>query len=368
LGIGWFTERPPAGRPSVSVLMTRYRREWMRHFVERDPRIFDENPYFLRDMQRNDIAGDFIVPTDDRFAWVPLYRRDRTYINPTSGNLPIDDPRITYEDASVAQIVLFGVEVRNRTRFSNSGTFIDTPQFHANNQGKQYNLQPRPVAVRIQPETAYGGFDNSTYVLEVFSVTQLTTGQQRGGYPAGADYTRILNAAPNAMAEGSFVVISDDRIIRAPTASTPNAKVAGSLNGRIFRVGAQRTDLANPSPPTGGSTLWDLYPGYEFKPEAGANGVFNLTADATQFKDDIVAVGVSMTPPPSWYGTGIIGAQQTASAVEVEGTPANQGAVGLIIGRGLTEAYIANSAAGTTPQYEGLPMDVSVYTTVIKVK
>lgn len=41
LGIGWFTERPPAGRPSVSVLMTRYRREWMRQMVEREPRIFD---------------------------------------------------------------------------------------------------------------------------------------------------------------------------------------------------------------------------------------------------------------------------------------------------------------------------------------
>ncbi|MGR3398622.1 MAG: DUF599 domain-containing protein [Paracoccus sp. (in: a-proteobacteria)] len=43
LGIGWFTERPPAGRPSVSVLMTRFRREWMRHFVSREPRIFDGN-------------------------------------------------------------------------------------------------------------------------------------------------------------------------------------------------------------------------------------------------------------------------------------------------------------------------------------
>ncbi|WP_108500991.1 DUF599 domain-containing protein [Paracoccus indicus] len=42
-GIGWFTERPPAGKPSVSVLMTRFRREWMRQFVERDPRIFDGN-------------------------------------------------------------------------------------------------------------------------------------------------------------------------------------------------------------------------------------------------------------------------------------------------------------------------------------
>ncbi|WP_410218540.1 DUF599 domain-containing protein [Paracoccus sp. (in: a-proteobacteria)] len=43
LGIGWFTERPPAGRPSVSVLMKRYRREWLRHFVTREPRIFDGN-------------------------------------------------------------------------------------------------------------------------------------------------------------------------------------------------------------------------------------------------------------------------------------------------------------------------------------
>lgn len=43
LGIGWFTERPPAGKPSVSVLMVRFRREWMDHFITRDPRIFDGN-------------------------------------------------------------------------------------------------------------------------------------------------------------------------------------------------------------------------------------------------------------------------------------------------------------------------------------
>lgn len=43
IGIGWLTESPPAGRPSVSVLMTRFRREWMRQFVGRDNRIFDGN-------------------------------------------------------------------------------------------------------------------------------------------------------------------------------------------------------------------------------------------------------------------------------------------------------------------------------------
>lgn len=41
LVFGWFVEHPPKGQPSVSVLMTSYRREWMRQFVTRQPRIFD---------------------------------------------------------------------------------------------------------------------------------------------------------------------------------------------------------------------------------------------------------------------------------------------------------------------------------------
>lgn len=41
LATGWFTEHPPANRPSVSVLMNDYRRDWMRQFVTREPRIFD---------------------------------------------------------------------------------------------------------------------------------------------------------------------------------------------------------------------------------------------------------------------------------------------------------------------------------------
>ncbi len=39
--IGWFVEHPPKSRPSVSLLMQTYRREWMVQFVSRDPRIFD---------------------------------------------------------------------------------------------------------------------------------------------------------------------------------------------------------------------------------------------------------------------------------------------------------------------------------------
>jgi len=41
IGMSWLIEHPPARRPSVTVLMTEYRRDWMRQFVTRQPRIFD---------------------------------------------------------------------------------------------------------------------------------------------------------------------------------------------------------------------------------------------------------------------------------------------------------------------------------------
>lgn len=38
---GWLIEHPPARHPSVSLIMQDYRRDWMRQFVTRQPRIFD---------------------------------------------------------------------------------------------------------------------------------------------------------------------------------------------------------------------------------------------------------------------------------------------------------------------------------------
>lgn len=39
--IGWSVENPNRSRPSVSVLITHYRREWMHHAITREPRVFD---------------------------------------------------------------------------------------------------------------------------------------------------------------------------------------------------------------------------------------------------------------------------------------------------------------------------------------
>nr|WP_298293785.1 DUF599 domain-containing protein [uncultured Litoreibacter sp.] len=41
LVIGWRIEHPSAKYPSVTIIMTDYRREWMRQMITRDPRIFD---------------------------------------------------------------------------------------------------------------------------------------------------------------------------------------------------------------------------------------------------------------------------------------------------------------------------------------
>lgn len=41
LVLGWRIENPAGSRPSVSVLMADYRREWMRQMITRQPRIFD---------------------------------------------------------------------------------------------------------------------------------------------------------------------------------------------------------------------------------------------------------------------------------------------------------------------------------------
>ncbi|MBA3909396.1 MAG: DUF599 domain-containing protein [Rhodobacter sp.] len=41
LASGWLIEHPPRSLPSVSILMQEFRRDWMRTFVTRQPRIFD---------------------------------------------------------------------------------------------------------------------------------------------------------------------------------------------------------------------------------------------------------------------------------------------------------------------------------------
>ena len=53
LGLGWIIENPPKSRPSTSVLVAELRRDWMRCFVTRQPRLFDAS---VVDSLRNSTA------------------------------------------------------------------------------------------------------------------------------------------------------------------------------------------------------------------------------------------------------------------------------------------------------------------------
>lgn len=41
IGITYAIENPPKNYPSLSALMVRYRKEWLVHLVDRNPRVFD---------------------------------------------------------------------------------------------------------------------------------------------------------------------------------------------------------------------------------------------------------------------------------------------------------------------------------------
>src|SRR5262249_19800948 len=104
-----------------------------------------------------------------------------------------------------------------------------------------------------------------------------------------------------AAVEGTFVIISDDRIsgpriqngavVTAPNGVNVNQ---GRMNGRIYRLGTRRADLDRTQ--LGRSySCWELAPGYEFTKDPGANGRFykpgDTSPDNLADRDDIIAIG-----------------------------------------------------------------------------
>lgn len=93
LAIGWAVEHPPTRRPSVAVLMTAHRREWMVNYVTRAPRITDatllgnlrEGTAFFASAclialggglalmgnteRLNDVAREFMVSPEPAMVW-----------------------------------------------------------------------------------------------------------------------------------------------------------------------------------------------------------------------------------------------------------------------------------------------------------
>jgi prepilin-type N-terminal cleavage/methylation domain-containing protein len=163
--------------------------------------------------------GGFILPQDPRFAWTALYKRN-----------PGDN---------FAQVIIFAMQSRNQTTYSSAPV---SPSGFS-------DLDPIPVT-------------GSTVSLASFEPRFLQAIISDSGDPALPDiieFTDIgagMNVLRDAVAEGCFVVVSNDQI-QADEPNTPHFD-PGSANGRIYRVGVRRADLDG-----SGSIAWELMPGHD---------------------------------------------------------------------------------------------------------
>jgi type II secretory pathway pseudopilin PulG len=155
-------------------------------------------------------TGNFILPSDTRYAWVPFYRREA--------------------GSPFAQVIVIATQVRNRTNFD-STDFLNV----SGPTGFQVpNLMARPVRVTLKD--GVNGPDTITFAQA-----------------SGTDYRPFV-------AEGCYVVIGSDPGILIPPVPYPNntpPQVRRTANGYVFRVGLPRPDI---SPST-----WELMPGNDMK-------------------------------------------------------------------------------------------------------
>jgi type II secretory pathway pseudopilin PulG len=273
----------------------------------------------------NRLKLSLIVPSDQRYAFVGLYKRD--------GN-PFD--RRTW--SPFAQVWFIPVTPRSRSIYSagqlaTPGTDVTGP-----------NLQARLVKVSIDadPSQAYAAGSSVHYILYNW-----TSGP---AVPAGYQ--------PNSLSENCYVIIANDAIISPVEATTINGLSynlnvdLGRMNGRIYHVGLRRPDLDSTTPSA--VTAYDLAADGDFSTDAGADGFYGVNS-TTHVNDDIFTIGMTLSGPGnapvqpiSLGGSGFNGTSPVGNA----SGPADAFVVGL----------------DNTPSADpGTSQEISAFTTFIKV-
>jgi hypothetical protein len=171
------------------------------------------------------LKGKMIHSADPRFAWTAVYSREW-------------NSSLT-RAAPYAQ--LFVIVTRSRLR--NQFTMDDL-------MGQRPNLRPREVDVKLTEGTV-----NGVPAPDTIEFTRAFTG----------DYTNVDTRL--AVAEGTFVVIAEDRqtvTYKYGTSGSLSYRAEGLANGRVYRVGARRPDL--------GEHVWELMPGWDMPSGPGCGG------------------------------------------------------------------------------------------------
>ncbi|WP_376874661.1 DUF599 domain-containing protein [Albirhodobacter sp. R86504] len=102
--IGWLSENPSANRLSVGVLMESYRREWMRQFVTRQPRIFDAGMMDSLRQATTFFASTALIAIGGGLALIG--NPDR--LTSLASDLALDDGPALLWEAKILTAVLFG--------------------------------------------------------------------------------------------------------------------------------------------------------------------------------------------------------------------------------------------------------------------
>jgi prepilin-type N-terminal cleavage/methylation domain-containing protein len=156
------------------------------------------------------VNHNLILPSDNRYAWFPMYRRDIIWhmVNGTTWTPSL---------APYAQLIVIGVQNRNQSAYDDTKTAsaafpdVQASPFVAAKPG---TFEPAQGAAKITAENLAAGQPSTIQFLN-----------------ANADVTRRA-------AEGAFVVISNDnqRLLanEDPRQPTPRYR---SMNGSVLRLG-----------------------------------------------------------------------------------------------------------------------------------
>ena len=212
----------------------------------------------------NSISQNLILPSDRRYAWVAMYRRDghwvqsaATIITPANapnyvwpyntkiGGTPAAATYAFIEPDPYIQLIVIGVQIRNRSAYDPT-VDLQRSQSHPDQPA---TLEPRLLKASIIANSLNG-----------VPVIQFDTS-------AGNNETGCLGP-------GAFAVVSDDGIASTPSESNL-LQFAGQFNGHIYRLGNYRPDLNGPNTAT-----YELAPGYDVFPDPrfGTNiiGLLNM--------------------------------------------------------------------------------------------
>lgn len=212
------------------------------------------------------MARNLIQADDMRFGWAVMYRRD-LIVRGTPGG-----PGTSIAPATFAQIIMIGVQCRNAQLYNPA---TDTPNPPPLSTVAAYHSPFLPTLVG-SVVNAGGSATGSGVVLVPPTFVGGTSYLNFGG----------VGGFPAMLTDLTYVVISDDNV---PTSKASH----GSLNGRIFRVGAA---------PLSGASAWQLLPGSDMTVADQAT-LTQMTSDngstPPQFNVLIVGRGPSGT---GWAG------------------------------------------------------------------